>query len=185
MQHSLESREGFAEMLCELFAYANVTNRQVAKLLEVNEKTIRNWLDGYSEPDPSTLIKLFRLLNVPMIPFIMDRTIIAESDERERILNYINNTASQAELRDMNFNVNCKHGSSVASQLSLVSMLNHMKLEYRLLIAKMVLNLWEIASSADGLQHTDEAMPDVEKVLTAVKKSHIALKEGMNSYTDI
>lgn len=173
-------------MLRDLLNYANVSNRKVAVLLGCNERTVRNWLEGISQPDPSTLIKLFRVLDVPMMPFIADRSNIKSSEkDKQEILYYINNKASAEELETMNFNLNCKHGSSVASQLTLVSMLNHMELRYRLLIAKMVVNLWEIASESNGLQNTSEAMPNVQKVHDAIVKSHNALQNGRNSYTDI
>ncbi len=120
-----------------------------------------------------------------MMPFIADRdSFMAGKNDKQAIIEYINNVASNAELRDMRFNLTYKHGSSASSQLALVSMLNHMKLIYRLMIAKMVLNLWEIAAANGGIQ-TDETMPDVEKVRSATVKSHNALQQGKNSYSDI
>ena len=183
MVYDLESRDGFASMMQDLFRYADVNNKDVAKLMAVHERTVKNWLDGYSQPSPSDTIKLFRLLNVPMIPFLTGMP--EQEDDRTAIIHYINNAASSAELRDMRFNLTEKHGSSVACQLALVSALNHMKLRYRLMVAKMVLNLWEIASAENGLQNTEEAMPDIDKVKQACIKSHYALQSGKNSYTDI
>lgn len=179
----LETKDGFAAMLKDLFAYAKVTNKDVARMMDVSERTVRNWLEGYSEPDPSSLAKLFRLLNVPAIPFLRGRP--QDASDREAVLDYVRNVASDDELHDMAFNIFVPHGSSLASQVSLVSMLNHMTLRYRLMIAKMVLNLWEIAESEGGLQYTDTAMPDVDKVRSAIIKSHRALEEGRQSYTDI
>lgn len=178
----LENREGFAQMLCDLFSYAKVTDKQVAIMLAVSEKTVKRWREGISQPSPSDLIKLFRLLNVPMLPFLIDGQ---RTQGAEAVHDYVDRIATESELKDMTFNLTFRHGSSVSSQLALVSMLNHMTLGFRLMIAKMVLNMWEIASENNGLQYTEEAMPDVEKVRTAVIKSHLALKEGRRSYTDI
>lgn len=183
MQNLLETREGFAEMLQDLLAFAHVSNKEVARMMDVHERTVRNWLEGYSQPDPSTLIKLFRLLNVPMLPFIIDRNSASE-DDRQAVIEYVTHVASASELRDMRYNLTVKHGSAVSSQLALVSMLNHMKLVYRLMIAKTAIMLWEIASNSDGLQHTD-SLPDVDKVRSAIVKSSLALKDGKDSYTDI
>lgn len=182
----LETEEGFAEMLRDLFDYANVTVKDVSRLAGVTERTIKHWLDGESQPSPSTLFRLFRLLNVPMQPFLRDRgSAYNVEDDRQAILHYINNVASAEELRDMRFNVTVKHGSSVACQLAMVSMLNHMKLRYRLMVAKVVLNLWELARMEGGLQYDDDCIPNVDKVMDATIKTHQALKAGRQSYTDI
>lgn len=184
--NSLETSEGISEIVRDLFRYANVSNRQVAKLMHCDEKTVRNWVEGYSEPKPSTMVRLFRVLSVPMLPFILSRSDgTAVSDDRAVISDYVENYASDSELRDMRFNLTSKHGSSVPSQQALVSMLNHMTLRYRLLVAKLALNLWEIAESEGSLQYQDDSMPDINKVRQAVIKSHNALKDGKNSYTDI
>lgn len=186
MQNSLETRDGFAEMLQELFRFANVSNKEVAKLMAVHERTVNNWVNGYSEPSPSELIKMFRLLNVPMIPFIRSNNSFVDADaDRKAIIDYVNNYASNEELRDMRFNLTVKHGSSVKCQLALVSMLNHMKLRYRLLVAKNTLMAWDLAKVEDGLQHMENSSPNVDIVLEATVKAHHALKAGKNSYTDI
>lgn len=181
----LESVDGFAQMMTELYDYAHVTDRQVAHLMNVNERTARRWREGDSQPSPSELIRLFRLLHVPIRAFINDDSRFSEQEDREAIHHYVDNIATASELRDMRFNLTFRHGSSVSSQLALVSMLNHMKLVYRLMVAKTVLMLWEIASTSGGLQYPSEFMPDTKKVYDAVIKSTLSLQEGKDSYTDI
>lgn len=186
MQSSLETREGFAEMLHDLFSFAGVTTRQVARIMSVHERTVKNWLDGYSQPCYSETVTLFRLLNVPMTPFLENRRLFVDGNtDRDAIIDYVKNTATNEELRDMRFNLTFRHGSSPRSQMALVSMINHMTLKYRLLVAKVVLNLWDIASISGGLQYNDNTMPDVSQVHSAVVKSSQAVKDGKNSYTDI
>lgn len=184
--HDLETKEESAELLQDLFQYANVSYKDVAKLLNVNDRTVKNWLDAYSAPDFPTVRKMFRLLHVPMQPFLHDRGRFLEAEtDKDAIIYYVNNVASSEELRDMRFNLTFKHGSSVGCQLAMMSMLNHMKLRYRLIAAKVVLNLWDLAKTEGGLQYADDTTPNVDKVLDATVKTHKALREGKQSYTDI
>lgn len=181
----LESPDGFARMMQNLYDYAHVTDKQVAKLMSVSERTARRWREGETQPSPSELIKLFRLLHAPIRAFINDEENYSDQEDRECVDHYLKHYATKSEMRDMRFNLTFKHGSSVSAQLSLVSMLNHMKLGYRLMAAKTVIMLWEIAETSGGLQYIDCYMPDVKKVRNAIVKTSLALQEGKDSYTDI
>ena len=55
----------FSENLKEIRLNAKISQKELAKLLNVSDKTISHWEGGYSEPNLDALIKLRDVLKVP------------------------------------------------------------------------------------------------------------------------
>lgn len=187
--NELETREGFAQMLNELFAFSGATNRGVARLLEVNEKTVRNWLEGYSQPDPSTLTKLFRLLGIHMEPWLKARhaTPVEESENeknRREILQYVEEMASPQDLRYLNFLLNGRHGSSTSSVLIEIAANMSCTMRHKYQIASMVNGNYSF-DEAQGKLIFAVAPEDLERFRHAIALGKEAAINGENAYTQI
>lgn len=186
--NTLETREGFAQMMRELADYAKVPIRQVARMMEVNEKTVRNWLDGYSQPDPSQLFKLFRLLKIPMVPFLRDRMDTAADDEaeqhRQSIINWACNTATAADLRNIDYTLTGAHGSSASSVLVEIACNMACSMHHRHQVADLVYTNY-MFDKAHGQNIVDVADGDVERFKEAIRLGRDAALNGEDSYNQV
>lgn len=50
------------------------------------------------------------------------------------------------------------------------------------MIAKMIVNAWEIETARGGIINRDDAMPDVELLRNAIIEAHKAVIAGRTSY---
>jgi len=61
---------GFAQRLKEAMDSTHTTMYRLSKILEVHPTTIKNWLDGKSEPKSSTIEKIATALDVPILELL-------------------------------------------------------------------------------------------------------------------
>ena len=72
----------FGENLKKLRKRANLSQTELAKLLEINQYNISFWEIGRSEPNIEQLIKLSNILNVPT-DYLLGKDVILTSSEEE------------------------------------------------------------------------------------------------------
>lgn len=183
---SLETREGFAQMLRELEDHAGVPARQVARMMEVNEKTVRNWLDGYSQPDCSQLFKLFRLLGVPMIPFLRDRGETASAageaeQHRQSIEHWLYNVATLDDLRNLDYTLTGKHGSSASSVLVEIACNMSCTMHHRHQVADLVYTNY-MYDERHALSIFSVAAAALDRFREAIRLGREAALNGEDSY---
>ena len=56
---------GFAENLNRLMKHSNISMYRLAKEVDVHQATVKNWLEGESEPKIAALEKMVKLFGVP------------------------------------------------------------------------------------------------------------------------
>lgn len=184
--NKLEARDGFAEMLRDLEDYAGIPARQVARMMEVNEKTVRNWLDGYSQPYPSQMFKLFRLLNIPMIPFLRDRgEIAAGMDETERhrqsIINWVLSIETPDDLKNLDYMLSGVHGSASSSVLVEIACNMSCTMHHRHQVADLVYTNY-IYDKTHGNNLNEVSEDGVDRFKEAIRLGRDAALNGEDSY---
>lgn len=177
----LNTTEGVAEMLNELMSFRGISVRELAKAAEVSEKTARNWLDALSEPKTSTLVTIFERLGVPMIPFSQSASPSKDSEMRRQLHYYIDNLATEHDIKNLHYVLAGRHGSASSSVLVEAACNMSCSMHHRYQVANSVLDnyLFELHSGTILNTVSDE---DLQRFQHAIQLGREAALRGEDSY---
>lgn len=181
-----------AEILHDLRAAAGISKSKMAALLYVDERSYRRYEEGESSPTLAVFLDMLDNINAPVLPILM-RHLYPESfspadstdSARHYILDYINQIATDRQIRQMAYILGGQHGSPAEAQLQMFCALDHMPMDIRLAVAKLTLNAWEISVARKEIVNPDEILPDAELLREAIIKAQRAVEAGRGSYTTV
>lgn len=188
----LSTVDGIATMLKESRLESGKTQKFMAKSLGKSIGTIQNWESGYGTPGLVEIIEWFESIGINPLRYILnfihpdkfkdlcEATSIP--DLKFSLNDYINQIASDDEVRKISFNVFENTGSSWYSQINMLTALNHLPLHYRVLIAQQIYDAYSICDSTDKLINPDCVKPDIEDLKNAIIKGRESAMKGHNGY---
>lgn len=188
----LSTVDGIAEMLRKSRIESGKTQKFMAKSLRKSIGTIQNWESGYGTPDIIEMIEWFECIGVNPLRYILNfihpdkfNDLCEETDmvDLKIALNdYMNDIASENEVRKISFNVFENTGSSWYSQINMLTALNHLPLHYRVLIAQQIYDAYSICDATNKLINPDCVKPDIEDLKSAINKGRESAMKGHQGY---
>lgn len=193
MERTIEElRRGCAAELYRLRKSRGLSKLQIANMLMVDVHTWDRYEKGVSSPDVVDYVYLYTTLHEnilgPLLEYLYPDVYkdIGSADigsQRNAIKHYIDATASPHTIQELMYFLFGKHGSSQMSQIEMVTMYNHLPMEYRYIIAQMIDTFYHMAEKRDELAQTDCVMPNVEVFEEGLRKGMSAAYDGRQSYS--
>lgn len=190
-----EIRSGIAELLHTLRTKRGLSKSKMADRLYIDDKTWSRYETGETAPSIDDFIWMLNELQEDVLRPVLDllypdtyKSLDNDVDIqqlRRAASHYITHIASERTVRELDFILFGHHGSSVESQMQEFTIIEHLPMQYRMIIAKMVLQFWNLAKSRNELISTDKIMPDIELFRDGIIKAEEATKNFRNFYTTL
>lgn len=185
-----EIQSAIAQILKELRETMGASKAKMAANLGVDERTYTRYESGESCPTLAVFISMLDNIEMPVMPVIsryLYPELYAENsgvDELRRWLaDYMLYGASDREVQQIYYILEGKHGSPREAQVQLFAAFDHLPIDARLTVAKLLFNIYEIEDARGELINTSEATPDIELLHNALIKATLAVIEGRSSYS--
>lgn len=174
-----------ARILKEIRENNSLSKSDMASFLRVDGRTYQRYESGESAPSISDFLEMASCLGSSVMPIIL-KNLYPERFEnyseksgveecREMLINYIEQIATPRDVMQLAFLLFAHHGSSVASQLQIFTALDHLPIDQRLLVAKIIINIWEIESARNTISMRDYPLPDIEMLKQTIIKTQLSL----------
>ncbi len=190
-----EATQSAAMMLAQARNDAGLSQRYVAQSIGVGERTVKNWEAGSSAPNIVQMVSWFRACGINPIRYVLDWLDPAHfdgltatdsiEDVKSAIMAYIEDIATEKEVRQLAFCMFGNHGSSWRSQLDMLTAHDHTTLRSRVTVARAVLENYEMEESQGILVNADSIPPDLSRLRDAVENGKDAVQEGKRGYVGI
>ncbi len=154
---------------------AGLTRKQLAEALEVSEKSVRNWEDGSAKPDGETLLKMFFACNAhlehimlklkyPDVYGGLDEELTDES-AKQMLITYVRSELSSDNSRRLLYSLLGEHGSDTGAQINLACAYNHLTMEDKYDICKLIMDRYMLRKEQGRLINMDKNVtPDLVRL---------------------
>lgn len=165
----------------------------MALSMGVSKKTIQNWEKGLSSPNLFQTTEWFRVLGLNPIKYYMeflypnffDKTSLDNESELNEKLNNLIKISSAKEKKELIYIMSGTHGSSWPALLQLFAMYCQISLQSRVIVAKIVLENYEMEEKMGRLVNSDKIKPDLELLKSAISICKAATKNGYYGYSTV
>ncbi len=190
-----EMNKGCAAILKNLRINSGLSVNKMAEVMYVDRRTWQRYEDGKSSPTVPEFLRCFSIIGESAMKSVLDflypdayKGLSEESSTdqlREAAAHYFLNVAPDKVVREWDYIMFSEHGSNMYPQLQEFTMLDHLPLEMRLIVANLIYDLYRIAELKGELIETNHVMPDVEAFREGMEKGENAVIEGLGSYTTL
>lgn len=179
----------FADLITQIRIDNDLSKSEMAAIMGVSDATYYKYEAGSSSPTVPQFIELCQALDMDVFGVIFDflypDTETENIDELRRdAAFFVQHQCPSKLLRELHYIISGNHGSSFYPQAQEFTMINHLPLEYRLIIARDIFMLYDLARDKGELLHTDKVMPDEKAFMDGIRKGREAVKAGKNSYSE-
>lgn len=165
----------------------------MALSMGVSKKTIQNWEKGLSSPTLFQATEWFKVLGLNPIkyyleflyPNFFEKTSLEDESKLDEKLGNLIKASSAAEKRELIYLMSGTHGSSWPALLQLFSAYCHMSLQSRVIIARIVLESYEMEEKNGRLVNSDKIKPDLELLKSAIAICKAATQNGYYGYSTV
>lgn len=189
-----ECRAEFARLLKRTRLSHGLSVRRIAEIAHVDDHTWARYESGESAPNVIDFTYLMAAIGDDVLPAILEyfhpdlygasaRADIA--GVRNAVCYFFENVATETEAREMDYLINGNHGSSLAAQIAMWSMIDHLPMHYRVAVAELIDAFWRLAESRGELIGTEHIMPDVELFRHALRFGSEAAYKRKGSYSTL
>lgn len=148
----------------------------MALSMGVSKKTIQNWEKGLNP------IKYYMEF---LYPNFFDKTSLDNESELNEKLNNLIKISSAKEKKELIYIMSGTHGSSWPALLQLFAMYCQISLQSRVIVAKIVLENYEMEEKMGRLVNSDKIKPDLELLKSAISICKAATKNGYYGYSTV
>lgn len=191
MSTRLERSQNFALMLAKSRTDTGVSQKTMAQALGKSVNTIQNWESGVGCPNYLDLEDWFEVLGLNMNKYITEYKYpqdfntsmlkTSTSNIISLITKYLS-TLSEHNLRMVAYNIFGETGSSFSYRNNLFCAYNHLPLKYRLIIAIMTLENYNLVRSLDEVICDDDVLPNIDALGEAIRAAKKSAYAGKNGY---
>lgn len=165
----------------------------MALSMGVSKKTIQNWEKGLSSPTLFQATEWFKILGLNPIkyyleflyPNFFEKTSPEDESKLDEKLANLIKISSAAEKRELIYLMSGTHGSSWPALLQLFAAYCHMSLQSRVIIARIVLESYEMEEKNGRLVNSDKIKPDLELLKSAIAICKAATQNGYYGYSTV
>lgn len=178
-------------MLLQARLDSGMSQSKLASKLNVHRSTIANWESGYSPISLETAIEGFKVLGVPMYPYLMSaiygeelKAITAGTDIHEirASLHKFVDELDDMHTKELLYILQGHHGSSPTGTLDMTTAYLHLPLMTRVCVTENILNNYEINEALGLLDKTDNVLPKTETLRKCTAAAREAVLNGKNTY---
>ncbi|MBQ0142467.1 MAG: helix-turn-helix transcriptional regulator [Prevotellaceae bacterium] len=172
---------------------AGLSQQKVADLMKVSKSTVQNWENGTSVPTFDKIIEWFKVLGVPMYPYLMKLAypkeladVSADSDiaELRKGLNKLVDELDDFHAKELFFLLSGTHGSSPTGNMDLSAAYLHLPLANRVIIAENILANYEMMEALGQIHNTQHVLPATQTLKRSIDTARTAAMAGKNSYIE-
>lgn len=193
MKTKEEINIGISEFLKNARKKRRMSKSKIADLLYIDDKTWARYESGESTPNVGEFARICYELGESPLRSVLDITysdvyekLSPNSDVetlRQAAIKYFESIASDHTVQVINYIAFGHHGSNIEPQMQEFCMIDHLPLEYRVLIARMVRSCWDIAESKGEVICKESIMPDIELLDDAIRAGERAVLNGSIGYS--
>lgn len=192
MRTKEEISAGIGKILYDLRKEKHLSKAAIADKLFMDERTWGRYESGKASPTAADLIWIFNTMKSDVLQPVLkliypDAYNLSEESSIEELriaaAHYFLHVASDNMVREIDYLFFGGHGSNLEPQMQEFTMINHLPLHCRVVIAQMVLSMWNMAEHRGDLICTDHVMPDVKLFEKAIQRGYDAVVESENAYT--
>lgn len=178
-------------MLAKARCDANVSQAELARLLDVDTSTIKRWESEQSKISLEKALEGFAALHIPMYPYLMsalyssDIQRINEGSDISYVKRELNTLVKELDdfhLRELLFILKGMHGSSPTGTLDMMTAYLHLPLATRVCVTENILNTYEISEATGSLVNDMHILPKTETLRKCTAAAKKAVIEGKNTY---
>ena len=187
-----ELQEQLAGLLMNLRNRHGLSKFKMALLANVSDHTWDRYESGESSPTVPEFINIYNELGEDALRDVLNlmypdkyKFLAPESSPeklREAVVHYFSHVASEHVIREWAFLTFGEHGSSALAQLEMFTMIDHLPMKYRYMVAESINRYYEMASAHEELVSTEHVMPDVELFRLGLDLGKEATMEQKDSY---
>lgn len=179
MRTKEDIRSALSVILSDFRTKHGLSKTKIAETLGIDKHTWIRWERGENTPALEDLIIIFDKLGEDLMPHIMN--ILYPNDPRDPVSSYRKDAAiyylDQAtahQARVWKFMTTCLSQQEQEAQTEEFCAINHLPLEYRWFLAEQVYLYYTKAIKSNEIQHTTEAMPDMDIFIQGLKRTQKA-----------
>ena len=161
------------EIIRNVRTKAGLSRTELADLLKVSEKSVRNWETGASTPDADVFLQIFFVCDEHLersilklkYPDLYGNSDIEVTDAvaRQMLMTYLRNEMSDDIARKLLYCLIGEHGSNAGAQVNLCCAYNHFSMEDKYEICKFIVERYKLRKAQDRLVCLNgDAEPDLE-----------------------
>lgn len=182
----------FASKLKSLRLRNHLSIAKMADKFYIDERTWAKYERAESAPTAPELIKIYSEFGEDLLRDTLECVYsgtykdIEKKDVysmRKAAVHFWEHIATDKMVRDMNYLAFGKHGSNFQPQLCEFVVLDHLPMDYRVAIAKLIINFYYMAEVRGELICPDDAEPDFDTLISGIEKGLEAVSRRQNSYT--
>lgn len=190
-----ELRAGCADLLKALRQNHKLSKAKMAQLMYVDDHTWNKYETGQSSPSVPDFLNVFNVLGEDALssvlgmiyPDIYTNVDYNEDadDLRDVAVHFLEHVAPDRTVRQFCYSLIGKSGSNYVPRMDQMCMIEHLPMDYKVIVARMIMELYELAEAENRLVGMDNVLPDVDLLKVAIDKGEDAVKKGRTSYTTI
>lgn len=150
---------------------AGLSRAKLASLLDVSERTIKNWETGVSKPDAELFLQMFYTCNQHLInvmrsmdsPELFNDDSVTGEEIRQRLIAMIRTETTDEMNRKLLYNLSADHGSDAQAQLNLCTAYNHLPMDDKYIVCSMIMERYRMREKQGNLIRTEyNVQPDMD-----------------------
>lgn len=197
MMTSEELRNALAKSLAQSRQKSGLSMNRLAGKVGVSDKTIAAWEWGKSCPNVLQYVQTLNACGVPDIMRVVLEVLYPDiyegvtsssgaDEQREALSQYISRSATDKTVKQLFFLILGAHGSNFIPQLQELVIHDSLPLESRILLAEMMLTLFEMNSIRNAVDVPDpDLLPNMDLFLDGIAKAKEAVMDGQRNYVAI
>lgn len=184
-------KERLSKILIKARSQSGLSQESMALKLGVAKRTIQNWEKGTSAPTLPQAIELFRIMNVPAMPYFLEfifpdfenvNSNCEDEELRIQLIKLIETLPSEG-IRQLMYIFYGDHGSSPRGILNMVTAHLQTPMQNRYNHGSTILNNYYLAKDSNQLTDVNHIQPNTTLLENAIDNGRNAILNGKNSYT--
>lgn len=189
--NKLNSIKRVAQMLKVSRYRSELSQEQIAKLLNVSKKTVQNWEAGITCPSFIQVFDWLNATNQPPYPYMMAYLhtsqiavpdVTAEGEAIKKALHTQIDSINEHSHKKLLYCLTGKHGSSPDGALDAFTCFLHLPLIARISMAEAVCTNYELAEATGKIVCPDSVKPNTELLKALIRSAKQAVKDGRETY---
>lgn len=181
-------KDNIAYILTKSRIDAGLSQEDISAKIDVSKRTVQYWESGMTIPKVDQAALWFKACNVSPYPYlsaIVTQSVKSDDDQEvTEVLESVTRSLPIESKKQLLYCMTYKHGSSVNGLLQMITAYLHTPLQYRLNVALMILNNYNIAKSTGKMIAPEMISPNIEILRRSLEKAISAVIHGEAYYED-
>lgn len=180
----------FAELCREIREACGGSVAGMAEKWDVDERTYRKFERGAGQPGVIDFCYAMGKMDIPILRPILEflhPDVFADGTDdveqmREQLMFYFGNVAQDRVVKQVYYNMVGQASDNVAPQLEMLNAIQQLPLFDRVMVAKFVISIYEMATYRGELLHSGQVDPDISALKSACDQAEEACRRLKEAY---